>query len=517
MLLFSSCSFLDTEPEDFILPKDYYKTEKQLQSALLGVYASLADGSIYGTNMLGRLGLTADLAYERYSLDQSSVGYYNVSSADAKILGYWRDLYIGIGRANMLLKYIGQPKMDEAARSAIEAETRLLRAYYHYLLVVRFKNIPIVEKVPEDGNSADVQIAQSDPRAVYRWILSEMEWAAPLLPDISTLSGGGRLSKSAAYGLMARIALNMAGNPLNEQSMYEKAKQYAATVIGYGHHELNPSYEDIFMKLIQDRYDTKETIFEVEFYGNNQASYTTTAGQVGRINGILYNADNNNWGRSLGALSASQYYYQLFDNTDLRRDWTIASYYYDTDTGAKVSCGSNYWMRFCGKFRREYELTNPKDSQWTPINFPVLRYADILLMYAEAVAADPANNSNEELTAAYEYLNMIRRRGHGLNINTPSPAVDLEQAGKTALFDELKDERARELGFELLRKDDLVRWGELYDRMQAVRATIPAHYTSTYYVAARLYFGNASRRDIVWPIPSYELGVNRKLVQNEEF
>ena len=178
---------------------------------------------------------------------------------------------------------------------------------------------------------------------------------------------------------------------------------------------------------------------------------------------------------------------------------------------------SNYWMRFCGKFRREYELSNPKDSQYTPINFPVLRYADVLLMYAEAVAADPDNDDSQELADAYEYLNRIRRRGHGLDIHTPAPAVDLEQAGKSALLDEIKDERARELGFELLRKDDLVRWGELYDRMQAIRSTIPDHYTSSYYVAARLYYGNVSRRDIVWPIPSYELGVNRRLVQNEGF
>ena len=344
-----------------------------------------------------------------------------------------------------------------------------------------------------------------------------MEWAAPLLPDASTLTGGGELSKSAAYGLLARVALYMAGNPLNEPGMYAKAKEYAATVIGYEFHELNPSYKDVFLKLIQDEYDIRESIFEVEFYGNNQSTYTTTAGQVGRINGIAYSIDINNWGRSLGTIRASQYFYQLFDKDDLRRDWTIASYYYDGETGEKIDCANNYWMRFCGKFRREYELSNPKDSQYTPINFPVLRYADVLLMYAEAVAADPDNDDSQELADAYEYLNRIRRRGHGLDIHTPAPAVDLEQAGKSALLDEIKDERARELGFELLRKDDLVRWGELYDRMQAIRSTIPDHYTSSYYVAARLYYGNVSRRDIVWPIPSYELGVNRRLVQNEGF
>ena len=161
----------------------------------------------------------------------------------------------------------------------------------------------------------------------------------------------------------------MAGNPLNEPGMYAKAKEYAATVIGYEFHELNPSYKDVFLKLIQDEYDIRESIFEVEFYGNNQSTYTTTAGQVGRINGIAYSIDINNWGRSLGTIRASQYFYQLFDKDDLRRDWTIASYSYDGETGEKIDCANNYWMRFCGKFRREYELSNPKDSQYTPINF----------------------------------------------------------------------------------------------------------------------------------------------------
>lgn len=95
--------------------------------------------------------------------------------------------------------------------------------------------------------------------------------------------------------------------------------------------------------------------------------------------------------------------------------------------------------------------------------------------------------------------------------------MDLEQENKQQLLENIKDERARELGFEALRKDDLVRWGELYDRMVAVKAMIPPTYTSNYYVMGRIYYGNVSRRDVVWPIPSYELGVNRKLVQNTGF
>jgi len=504
-MLFTSCSLLDTEPEDFVQPGEFYKTEKQLQSALLGVYATLANNSVYGVNMLGRVGLTADLGYERYSIDESSVGYYNVSSADAKILGYWRDLYSGIGRANMLLKYIGQPQMDETIRTKIEAQARFLRAYYHFMLVIRFKNIPLITEVPEDSNKTSVQIPQSDPREVYRWIIREMEWAAPLLPDASTLTGGGELSKSAAYGLLARVALYMAGNPLNEPGMYAKAKEYAATVIGYEFHELNPSYKDVFLKLIQDEYDIRESIFEVEFYGNNQSTYTTTAGQVGRINGIAYSIDINNWGRSLGTIRASQYFYQLFDKDDLRRDWTIASYSYDGKTGEKIDCANNYWMRFCGKFRREYELSNPKDSQYTPINFPVLRYADVLLMYAEAKAY-----LNEMDAAVWnETIKPIRQRA-GLS------GTDFPSSGDYTQI--VRDERRVELALEGLRYFDLIRWINYKDsKSQGVIDLL----NGAVYGAKELNGGRQidefkfnSSRDILWSLPLSETQLVPTLLPN---
>lgn len=515
-----SCSFLDTYPEDFSTPEDFYETYDELNSALLGVYATLADGSLYGNNMLGRMGLSADLGYERYSFDETSVGYYDVSAADSKISGYWRDLYAGIGRANTVLANLDRPKdMTDEQRTSVEAQARFLRAYYYFMLTSRFGAVPLITRVPDDSGKKHVQIAQTPQRDIYLFVISEMEQVAESLPDASSLAGGGRLSKSAAYGILARVALYMAGNPLDEEGMYGKAKEYAERVIGYGCHRLNPVYEDIFKNYIQDKYDIAESIFEVEFYGNNQSAYTTTAGQVGRINGIYYYTvvEGKDWGASLGALRASSYFYELFDASDVRRDWTIASYEFNGTTGDKVEISAgDHWKRCCGKFRREFELISPKDLQYTPINFPILRYADILLMYAEGVACDPSSSA-AEIAQAYEYVNMVRRRGHGLDADTPAASVDLENEGREMLLEQIKDERARELGFELLRKDDLVRWGELYDRMRAVRATIPEHYVSSWYVAARLYYGNVSRRDILWPIPAYEMGVNHKLVQNEGF
>ena len=155
----------------------------------------------------------------------------------------------------------------------------------------------------------------------------------------------------------------------------------------------------------------------------------------------------------------------------------------------------------------------PKSVSYTPTNFPLLRYADVLLMYAEAVACDEASTA-AELSAAYEYLNQVRRRGYGKDPSLADAAVDIPDEGAAVLLETVKDERARELGFELLRKDDIVRWGEFYRRMKYVGSTIPGAFTSSYYVAGRQYFGNVQARDVLWPIPSYELGVNRQLVQN---
>ncbi len=496
LLLADACSLLDTESQDFIDPKKYYKTEEQLQSALNGVYATLAQTSLYGAMMLGRMGLSADIGYEAYTVDEGTVGYYDVNPADSKIRNYWRDLYDGIGRANLLLENIGNPEMDEADRDNIRGQALFLRAYYHFLLTTRFGDVPLVLHTPASGKLSDVRIPQTPQREVYLKIIEDMETAAGQVKPIGEVECGGRISQSAVWGILARVCLYMAGEPVNEPGMYAKAKEYAAKVIGTGCHALNPSYQQVFINYIQDKYDTRESIFEVEFYGNNVGTYSTTAGQVGRNNGIKFtNTDMPEVGYSIGSIRATPYFFQLFEEDDERRDWSIANYTL-SDSGEKETVSANnMWIRFCGKFRREYELITPKSTTHTSTNFPLLRYSDVLLMYAEAVAADAGSDATE-LTAAYEHLNKVRRRGYGRDLNAPAEGVDLPVEGAVSLLEAVKDERARELGHELLRKDDLIRWGEFYDRMQSIRSTVPQTYTSNYYVAARLYYGSRT----VWSL-----------------
>ncbi len=533
MLLGSSCSLLETEPMDTHTPEDFYSTQEEVEFALNGVYAVMANTQLYGGEMLARMGLTADIGYESYSSDYNTVGDYDTQPSDPKVQKYWRYFYEGINRANMLMERIDQAKLEKETRDNIYAQAQFLRGFYHFMLLIRFRNIPLMLHTAPDGNVESVQIAQADPRDAYLAVIADMEAAAEHLGTAESLEAPGRVSQSTAWGMLARVALNMAGYPLYEPGMYAKAKGYAQKVIDTQYHALHPSYEELFLCYIQDRYYPQESLFEVEFYGNNEGTYDTTAGRVGRDNGIGNNSADNRtvilpngmtlidtYGTSIGAIRATPYYLSLFESDDLRRDWTVAPYEYtvayETYPDYKKPA-ANTWCHYCGKFRREYEVLRPRSTNYTPINFPVLRYSDVLLMWAEAVVADVTNNSAEDLAQAREYINQVRRRGYGKDILTPDETVDLPSMSKSELFEELKDERARELGYELLRKDDIVRWGEFTIRMKYMKGlagTIPETYTSSYYINARRYYSNAEARDELWPIPTFEMGVNRKLVQN---
>ena len=517
-----SCDFLERESKDFEVPENFFNSEEDFVLALNGIYATLAEGALFGDNMLGRMGLSADIGYEYYASDYNTVGNYNASPSDIKITNYWRRLYDGINRANILIDNIARLTVDEKRKNDIYGQALFLRAYFYFLLVVRFDNIPLILTPVYSSDVSAVQVSQSSNRTVYQQIVKDMEEAAVLVEEASDVESPGRVSQSVVYGMLSRVCLYMAGYPVYEKGMYEKGRQYAQKVIDSNFHSLNPSYQQIFLNYIQDKYDMKESIFEVEFYGIDDGIYKT-AGRVGRNNGIACTVREpidgglsvvDMYGYSLGTIRATQYYYSLFEEGDLRRNWTIAPYTYNNKTGEKVDAGTNYWIRFCGKFRRENELASNRSIYYTSTNFPLLRYAEVLLNWAEFVASDE-NSSQEQVIQANEYVNQIRRRAYGFDITQSGSIADIIAEDRTALLDIIKEERARELGFELLRKDDIVRWGEFSDRMKYVQTIInKVSSNGAYYGAAKAYYNSFGKRDEFWPIPSYEIGVNRKLKQN---
>ncbi|QBQ40649.1 RagB/SusD family nutrient uptake outer membrane protein [Sphingobacterium psychroaquaticum] len=509
----SACNnFLEVKPDKYVVSTEsYYKTEEQLDIALRGVYAVLAETFVYGNSLLGRMGLEADEGFMHFPTDNGTIGYYVVNTTDDKLLNHWRALYRGVSRANSLLKNMDQagPQVSEEKRKEIKGQALFLRGYYYFLLVSRFGGVPMPLDPPVSSENEVLQLKRTNIKEVYVQVLSDMEQAETMVKDINTVESAGRVSKSAVWAVLARVNLYMAGYPLAEKERYATAAQWAKKVIDLGFHRLNPSYEEVFVNYAQDKYDSKESIWEVEFWGNGTGVYNVTGGSVGINNGIAYSATGTlGFGFSQGMVRPHPWLYRLYDADDKRRDWAIAPYRYGTAGKESFPPTSLLIERFCGKFRRENELVLPKTNTQTPQNFPLVRYADVLLMAAEGI-----NESENSATHALPYLNKVRRRAKGIDVEGGNVSVDLTGLSSEQLRSEIKNERARELCFEALRKNDLIRWGDFYEKMKNRLSEVPTG-TNTLYTSMYNYYNNARERDVIWPIPSYEMGVNPKLEQN---
>jgi hypothetical protein len=425
-----SCKkILDTEPLDFLSPVNSFGTEADLNRALTGVYDVLGNGSLYSDNLYYQYDI-ADEGF--YSLNTLLTGpqLYNFFASEPTVTSSWQTLYNGINRANLLLENIGKASMDETKRSAIRGEALFLRAYYYFLLVQLWGDVPLVLKTIK--TSAEAQVARTPAKDVYEQIIKDMTEAEGLVLPIKTLNYGGRISKSAVRGILSRVCLYMAGYPVNDKSKYIAARDWAKKVMDDGEagHALNDAYSQVFINLSQDKYDVKESIWEVEFWGNRTDAYVES-GRLGSRNGIrCLDVDS---GYSPGRINVFATFYNRYEVTDRRRDWNIAPFSFGTVAGktARVNwTPAQIYNRNSAKYRRYYETLTPRNTNFTPINFPVLRFSDVLLMFAEA--ENEINNGPTQ--AAVNAVNLVRRRAYGKTLygeGVKSIAVNAQGTGYT--------------------------------------------------------------------------------------
>lgn len=416
MSLGSCKKYLATEPTDFLNPDNYYQTEAQLQFARAGVYDHLGAGGLHGTYASYLLAWTGDEGYMNRATLTTGPWNYFYSSADQYNAGLWNNLWSGINKANVLIKNVDKnTAIAKEKRDAIRGECLFLRGYYYFTLVQYFGGVPL--KLEPTSSVIEVDMARTSAKDVYVQILKDMEDAEKLVPSIKTLGYGGAISKSAVRGLLARVNLHMAGEPVKDKTRYAEASKWAKMVIDDAEagHSLNPSYPDIFMKLAGDKYDIKESIWEVEFYGNRTDQYVET-GNIGWINGPAAGAASST-GRADAYMNITSEFYNKFEPGDNRKWFSIAHFTY-TAAGAKTmsslpvdeNAKNNLKP---GKWRREYETLLPKSPTTTPINMSLLRYSDILLMYAEA-----ENELKGPTADAVEAFNKVRRRAWSTGIKT---------------------------------------------------------------------------------------------------
>jgi hypothetical protein len=415
MMVFGSCKkFLETKPIGFITPEGYYETEEQLNYALNAVYATLISFNTYGNAMHGYMGLQADEGWFRRT---GGVQVYNVTAGDAYIKDLWAEFYKGINSANSLLENINKPEMDEKKRKVIKGEALFLRAYFYLILVNNFGNIPL--KLKSTSSPNEPPVPQTPAKEVYEFILKDMIEAEELVLPINEIGFGGRVSKSAVQGIIARACLYMAGKPINDVSKYEEARKWAKKVMDSKLHDLNPSYKQVFINYAQDIYDIKESIWEVEFWGNREPPFQQ-AGRIGTNFGVLYNGGPTTVsGVSYGWVQGTVWLHDSYGVGDLRRDWCLAPYTLWQGAEVPRPATDSKLLRYAGKWYRKYEAAGAREYPNSRLNFALLRYSDVLLMYAEA-----ENYVNGSTPDAHEALNKVRRRAYGLPIN-PNDTVEV--------------------------------------------------------------------------------------------
>ncbi|WP_294080786.1 RagB/SusD family nutrient uptake outer membrane protein [Proteiniphilum sp. UBA5384] len=501
-VLCSSCeSFLDTKPTDFSTPETFYSTEDELNQALAGVYNALAQDGTYGRNLAVELAHSSDEGFYKRNTANINPAHYNHDAANTIVLAAWRTLYEGVNRANLLLKYIDRPEMDEDKREVIKGEALFLRSYFYFLLVSLWGDVPLILEPARDGNK--VNTPKTPAEEIYEVILRDMEEALALVKKYSDIGFPGRVSKTAIQGILARVCLKMAGAPLYDLSKLESAKTWAGKVITSGEHELNTDYSQIFINHSADKYDTEynECIWEVEFWGNRLGNSYQISGRVGNQFSIRSTTAEMYGYAMIGATATL--YRKYDDPDDIRRDWNIAPFRYASNTSLEIvyHTEEQIYDRDTGKWRREYEEVVPRSVDFSPTNFPLLRYADVLLMYAEA-----ENELNGPTSDAYDKLNEVRRRAGAYEFS------GLDQDG---FLQVIQDERARELCFEGLRKQDLIRWGVFQRVMRGVGNDIAGDAPSNLRYAALGYERAIADRQLFLPIPIAEMSLNKAIKQNE--
>lgn len=550
-MMLPSCS-LDEKVYTSVEMATYMNDAKEAESVLLGVYREMNRDGIYGLNLSMLFQMPTDESKVEGNTvvgarQQASNAY---TTTDSYVENTWATLYTGIYCANSFLEGIELHKADysEADQAKAEiyiAEAKVLRALYYFELVRWYGNIPLMKTTAQSALHPS-EFKQNNPVDIYEFIEKDLKDAIEVLPYASedTVRGGNefRISKGGALGLLTKVYATWAGYPVNDKSKWALAKSTAETLVTSGKHGLLKDYVNLWENCANNVWDPKESLLEVSYY--SPQSTNASSGRIGKWNGVAA-ADGSIKGNYNFALyKVNPMFIKKWKDydKDLRWGLSYADYKYTVATGktilstAKINgvttdipftmaMDENYenwdmgWRKvYC------YSLTPRKwdielyvkdenqlaDNNYSNVNWYLLRYADVLLLYAEAL-----NEVNQGPTAeAYEAVNMIRRRGFGFDHSTPSETADLPAGLSYEDFHKaIMAERSYELAFEGHRRQDLVRWGVYYETVQQTyKDQMEWHELGPdYYIGAQYTFKGKNE---LLPIPQREMDLCPQFVQN---
>ena len=458
----NACEVLTQTPEAAFTPANFYRNADDAKAAVSTVYDPLNNGNMYGQIMWiiqDQATDDAEWGGGRSTANQpkNDLDKYTFTPATGTFQALWGTVYQAINRANTVIARVPGIPMDETLKTRYVAEAKFMRGFYYFTLVRLFGGVPL--QVAETTSLNNLTASRASVEDVYKQVVQDFTDAETVLPNTYAGIDRGRATKGAAKAFLAKVYLT--------RQEWAKASAKAKEVIDLGVYDLWANFNEAFLLANKNG---KEAVFEMQALGGGVNEGSLMQGYMrpnfDRVNGIPGFGDD----------PATENLYRTYLPTDKRRDVTIRLYSATTTPAAPAS------VVFPGYVYKYLDPTATGNNEGSN-NYPIIRYADVLLMYAEALNEQAAGNAD-----AYTVVNRLRRRA-GL--------PDLTGLTQAQFRDAVLLERRLELAFEGHRWYDLVRTKRL---ISAIKAQNPAI--------------NVQERHYLLPIPQTERDVNPALEQN---
>lgn len=446
--LFVSCADLEVTPTSFVTEDNYFQTQDDAVASVTAVYASLSldpgEQSLFGRNLYFLTDMGSDYAAAGVSATNPQVRAMSALTHDAtndRVQVAWRQIYAGINRANVSIDNIPKVSGNEIVKTRLINEAKFIRGLLYFQAVRLWGGVPIVLHEPTSIQLESLKSRRATVDEVYAQIISDLT-AAESLPATYTAADAGRATSGAAKAILTKVYLTRKDWP----NTILKAKEVINGGYGYA---LFENFQDIFTKT---KKNGKEHIFSVQFEPN-QAGNGSSGNNFQATSFTGFTATE-----PADIISDVALFYDIYAPGDTRRDVSYAKQLLNPTTGTLYTFPKPI-------FKKYLDLTNLATPGNVSINFPIIRYADILLSLAEAI-----NEQGAPTSEAYELINQVRRRAFGKPITTPDATVDLTGLDQTAFKAAIQEERKKEFVQEGQRWFDLVRWGTLVTEVKKVTA-----------------------------------------------
>lgn len=518
--------FLTAKPYSFITEEQFYKTADDAEIALTGCYNIFLTANVQNTSggifqrRMQQLSVgSTDEAIARNNVSDpvtTPLGIASWTSEHDALQGIWFFSYAGIYRCNKLLENLPNIEMNASRKTEIEAEAKFIRGLLYYYMGMVYGGVPLVTSTIDQ----DIKAGRDSVSKIFNQSLSDFEYAYKNLGNRGSVSG--RANKWSAAGFIAKLNTYLASCkknnvnadlkfPLNDfgwvdvNASYQRAKSITDSIITYSGYKLTAKYNYLFR-------ETTKTFQDEECLFVLSPSSDPIAGDQWFTRDAFTPLGNNNlYAGGTARLVPTGEFYNYYNASDIRRDYNITGGYTAT-SGFELIEGVKYFVPvvakfntsnfYVGKYRQRDPALKPFTVQLTDANYPLLRYADILLLNAEAIV----NTGGTEL-AARAQLSKIRARATTTGVST---ALDIAYK-KANIADEILEERSRELCYESQRRYDLIRNGKFFSTISGLTTDKSKGWWNPGAIPLQ---ENAKPYRIWMPIPSKELLLNANLKQN---